>query len=150
MHAAGAVARPARGDGGALMDFLSSAWEWFQPFLRPTSIGLMIFIVFNGLIMASAILVLAERKIMGFMQQRYGPYLVGPHGMLQPIADILKLVFKEELRPKGADKWLFTLAPVLSIVTAFVAFATVPYGAETTLFGLLDEPIKLGISDVNV
>ena len=64
------------------MDFLSSAWEWFQPFLRPTSIGLMIFIVFNGLIMASAILVLAERKIMGFMQQRYGPYLVGPHGML--------------------------------------------------------------------
>ena len=50
---------------------------------------------------------------MGFMQQRYGPYLVGPHGMLQPIADILKLLFKEELRPKGADKWLFTLAPVL-------------------------------------
>jgi NADH-quinone oxidoreductase subunit H len=87
---------------------------------------------------------------MGFMQQRYGPYLVGPHGMLQPIADILKLVFKEELRPKGADKWLFTLAPVLSIVTAFVAFATVPFGAETTLFGLLDEPIKLGVADVNV
>jgi NADH-quinone oxidoreductase subunit H len=94
--------------------------------------------------------VLAERKIMGFMQQRYGPYLVGPHGMLQPIADILKLVFKEELRPKGADKWLFTLAPVLSIVTAFVAFAPVPFGAETTLFGLLDEPIKLGIADMNV
>jgi NADH-quinone oxidoreductase subunit H len=87
---------------------------------------------------------------MGFMQQRYGPYLVGPHGMLQPIADILKLVFKEELRPKGADKWLFTLAPVLSIVTAFVAFAPVPFGAETTLFGLLDEPIKLGIADMNV
>jgi len=110
----------------------------------------MIFIVFNALIIASAILVLAERKIMGFMQQRYGPYLVGPHGMLQPIADILKLVFKEELRPKGADKWLFTLAPVLSIVTAFVAFAPVPFGAETTLFGLLDEPIKLGIADMNV
>jgi NADH-quinone oxidoreductase subunit H len=70
--------------------------------------------------------------------------------MLQPIADILKLVFKEELRPKGADKWLFTLAPVLSIVAAFVAFSTVPFGAETTLFGLLDEPIKLGVSDVNV
>ena len=124
--------------------------ESFTPYLRPAVIGAMIFIVFNLLIVASAILVLAERKIMGFMQQRYGPYLVGPHGMLQPIADILKLLFKEELRPKGADKWLFTLAPVLSIVTAFVAFATVPFGAETTLFGLLDEPIKLGISDVNV
>jgi NADH-quinone oxidoreductase subunit H len=121
-----------------------------EPFIRPVVIGAMIFIVFNALIIASAILVLAERKIMGFMQQRYGPYLVGPHGMLQPIADILKLVFKEELRPKGADKWLFTLAPVLSVVTAFVAFAPVPFGAETTLFGLLDEPIKLGIADMNV
>ena len=121
-----------------------------EPYIRPLVIGAMIFIVFNLLIVASAILVLAERKIMGFMQQRYGPYLVGPHGMLQPIADILKLVFKEELRPKGADKWLFTLAPVLSIVTAFVAFATVPFGAETTFFGLLAEPIKLGIADVNV
>src|SRR5687768_3425488 len=109
-------------------------------------IGLVFFMLIN----ASALLVLAERKIMGFMQQRYGPYLVGPHGVLQPLADILKLVFKEELRPKGADKWLFTLAPVLAITAAFAAFATVPWGAETTLFGLLDEPIKLGISDVNV
>jgi NADH-quinone oxidoreductase subunit H len=119
-------------------------------YLRPAVIGVMIFVVFNALIIASAILVLAERKIMGFMQQRYGPYLVGPHGMMQPIADILKLLFKEELRPKGADKWLFTLAPVLSVVTAFVAFATVPFGAETTFFGLLDTPIKLGVTDVNV
>jgi NADH-quinone oxidoreductase subunit H len=119
-------------------------------YLRPVVIGTMIFLAFNALIIASAILVLAERKVMGFMQQRHGPYLVGPHGVLQPIADILKLVFKEELRPKGADKWLFTLAPVLAIVTAFVAFATVPFGPETTVFGLLDEPMKLGIADVNV
>ena len=87
---------------------------------------------------------------MGFMQQRYGPYLVGPHGVLQPLADILKLLMKEELRPKGADKWLFTLAPILSVTAAFAAFATVPWGAETTLFGLLDQPIKLGVPDVNV
>ena len=82
------------------------------------------------LINASALLVLAERKIMGFMQQRYGPYLVGPHGMLQPFADILKLLMKEELRPKGADKWLFTLAPILSVTAAFAAFATVPLGSR--------------------
>src|SRR5918998_3919127 len=109
-------------------------------------IGLTFFMLIN----ASAILVLAERKIMGFMQQRYGPYLVGPHGMLQPLADILKLLMKEELRPKGADKWLFNLAPLLSVTAAFAAFATVPWGAETTFFGLLDEPVKLGVSDVNV
>ena len=109
-------------------------------------IGLTFFMLIN----ASALLVLAERKIMGFMQQRYGPYLVGPHGALQPLADIVKLLFKEELRPKGADKWLFTLAPILSVTAAFAAFATVPWGAETTLFGLLEKPVKLGVSDVNV
>ena len=109
-------------------------------------IGLTFFMLIN----ASALLVLAERKIMGFMQQRYGPYLVGPHGLLQPLADILKLLMKEELRPKGADKWLFTLAPILSVTAAFAAFATVPWGAETTLFGLLDEPVRLGAADVNV
>src|SRR3954465_2391999 len=109
-------------------------------------IGLTFFMLIN----ASALLVLAERKIMGFMQQRYGPYLVGPHGALQPFADILKLLFKEELRPKGADKWLFTLAPVLSVTAAFAAFATVPWGAETTFFGLLSQPVKLGVTDINV
>ena len=148
VHAAGRVARA------------SSAGAWREPLsMRSWTphhtcgsavIGVMIFVAFNALIIASAILVLAERKIMGFMQQRYGPYLVGPHGMLQPLADILKLLFKEELRPKGADKWLFTLAPILSVVAAFAAFATVPFGAETTFFGLLDEPIKLGVADVNV
>src|SRR4029078_9122343 len=107
-------------------------------------------VTFFMLINASALLVLAERKIMGFMQQRYGPYLVGPHGVLQPLADILKLLMKEELRPKGADKWLFTLAPVLAVTAAFAAFATVPFGGAANLFGLLERPIKLGAADVNV
>jgi len=129
---------------------MGAALASFQPYLTPTVTVVMIFVVFNALIIASAVLVYAERKIMGFMQQRYGPYLVGPHGVMQPFADIIKLIFKEELRPKGADKWLFTLAPVLAVLTAFVAFSTVPFGAETTFFGLLDTPIKLGVSDVNV
>src|ERR687892_313424 len=124
--------------------------EIFGTYLRPAVIGVMIFVTFNALIIASAILVLAERKIMGFMQQRYGPYLVGPHGALQPFADILKLLFKEELRPKGADKWLFPLAPILAVTAAFAAFATVPWGAETTFFGLLDDPVSLGVADLNV
>lgn len=107
-------------------------------------------ITFFMLINASALLVYAERKVMAFMQQRYGPYLVGPFGLLQPLADILKLLMKEELRPKAADKWLFTLAPILSVTAAFAAFACVPWGAETTFFGLVEEPVKLGVADVNV
>jgi NADH-quinone oxidoreductase subunit H len=129
------------------MEAVTGFWSTYQ--LQIVAV-VMIFVVFNALIMASAGLVYWERKLMGWMQQRHGPYLVGPQGTLQPFADIIKLIFKEELRPKGADKILFTLAPVLSIIAAFLAFAAVPFGAETTLFGLLDEPLKLGVADVNV
>ena len=84
------------------------------------------------------------------LQQRLGPYLVGPKGLLQPIADVVKLMFKEELRPKAADALLFALAPVISATCAFAAFAVVPFGARTTFFGLLSEPMMLQVADVNV
>jgi len=113
------------------------------------SIGL-IFVVFFALQISAAVLVYMERKVAAFVQQRYGPYLVGPRGLLQPLADIVKLIFKEELRPKSADKLLFYAAPVLSATAAFAAFAVVPFGGETTLFGLLDRPIRLEVADVNV
>ena len=99
---------------------------------------------------SAAILVYFERKIAAWVQQRYGPHLVGPAGMLQPIADIVKLMFKEELRPKAADPVLFYLAPILSATAAFAAFSVVPFGADTTFFGLLDRPIHLAAADVNV
>jgi NADH-quinone oxidoreductase subunit H len=107
-------------------------------------------VVFFALQISAAVMVYAERKVAAFMQQRYGPYLVGPRGLLQPIADIVKLFFKEELRPKAADALLFSLAPIISVTAAFLAFAPVPFGAPTTFFGLLDEPLPLIISDVNV
>jgi NADH-quinone oxidoreductase subunit H len=106
--------------------------------------------VFALMLASAAVMVYAERKVAGVIQQRYGPYLVGPKGILQPIADVIKLIFKESLRPKGADAVLFTLAPLISATAAFAAFAVVPFGAETTFFGLLDEPIKLQVADVNV
>jgi NADH-quinone oxidoreductase subunit H len=107
-------------------------------------------IVFGGLQIMAAVRVYAERKVAAFMQQRYGPYRVGPKGLLQPVADIVKLFFKEELRPKAADAFLFSLAPIISVAAAYLAFAPVPFGAPTTFFGLLDEPIKLQVADVNV
>ena len=109
-------------------------------------IGFTFFMLLN----AAAILVYMERKVAAFVQQRYGPYLVGPKGLLQPLADIVKLMFKEELRPQAADTLLFYAAPILSAVAAFAAFSVVPFGADTTLFGLLDRPIHLAAADVNV
>ena len=94
-------------------------------------------VVFMGLQLMAAVMVYAERKVAAFMQQRYGPYLVGPKGLLQPIADIVKLFFKEELRPKAADAFLFSLAPIISVTAAYLAFAPIPFGAPTTFFGLL-------------
>ena len=112
-------------------------------------LGLILF-VFVMLLTSAAVMVYMERKVAAALQQRLGPYLVGPSGMLQPLADVIKLMFKEELRPKAADAFLFAVAPVLSAMAAFAAFAVIPFGAETTLFGYLDEPIRLQVADVNV
>src|SRR5213080_522053 len=96
--------------------------------------------VFFMLLTSAAIMVYVERKVAAMLQQRMGPYLVGPRGMLQPMADIVKLLFKEELRPRAADAFLFALAPIISATCAFAAFSVVPFGADTTFFGLLSEP----------
>jgi NADH-quinone oxidoreductase subunit H len=107
-------------------------------------------LVFVALLSSAAGMVYVERKVAAMLQQRLGPYLVGPRGLLQPLADIVKLMFKEELRPRAADPLLFALAPIISATAAFAAFAVVPFGAGTTLFGLLDEPLRLQVADVNV
>jgi NADH-quinone oxidoreductase subunit H len=112
-------------------------------------IALLLFVFFM-LLNSAAVMVYMERKVAALIQQRYGPYLVGPHGVLQPLADIVKLLFKEELRPRAADRLLFVLAPIISATAAFAAFAVVPFGSETTLFGLLEEPVPLQVADVNV
>lgn len=110
----------------------------------------LIVVVFNMLVLSAAFMVWLERKVCAYIQDRSGPNRVGFEGALQPFADVLKLLFKEPLRPKAADALLFTLAPLVSTATAFAAFSVVPFGTETTLFGLLDQPIPLQITDVNV
>ena len=106
--------------------------------------------VFIMLLSSAAVMVYVERKVAAKIQQRMGPTLVGPYGLLQPLADIIKLAMKEDTRPKAADPILFVLAPIISAATAFMAFAVVPFGAETTFFGLLDRPVPLQVADINV
>ena len=110
----------------------------------------ILFATFGLLLVAAAIMVYSERKVAAFTQQRFGPYLVGPKGALQPIADVIKLIFKEKLMPKSADKIIFMLAPLISAAAAFTAFAVVPFGAKTDFFGLVEHPISLQVADVNV
>src|SRR6185369_17416278 len=94
----------------------------------------LIFVVFQALVLTSAFMVWMERKVCAYIQDREGPNRVGPAGLLQPFADVIKLVFKEDLRPQAADVLLFTIAPVISTATAFAAFSVVPFGNQTTLF----------------
>jgi len=80
----------------------------------------------------------------------WGPYLVGYKGLLQPARRRHQADVQGGAAPRAADPILFALAPIISATAAFSAFAVVPFGAETTFFGLLDEPLRLQVSDVNV
>jgi len=102
--------------------------EWWIQVLK----ALIIFAV--GLQLVPVVL-LAERKLLGRFQSRYGPNRVGPYGALQPLADILKLLTKEQFRPSTSVGFLFALAPLISIVTAVAAFALIPFGNVQHIFG---------------
>jgi len=92
-------------------------------------------VIFAIVLQLVPLVLLAERKVMGRFQNRYGPNRVGPFGLLQAIADIGKLVFKEQFRPRTSIGWLFVLAPILSIVTAIAAIALIPFGDTVDIFG---------------
>jgi len=110
--------------------------------------AIKIAVVLGVISLCVAYLTLMERKVLGFIQLRLAPRRVGPHGLLQPIADGLKLFIKEDVMPDGADKKLFLLAPVLSVIPAFAALAVLPFaGTSFTIFGHEITPF---ITDVNI
>jgi NADH-quinone oxidoreductase subunit H len=110
-----------------------------------------ILLIFAGLSVAVIAMNWLERKILAHMQVRLGPMRVGPHGLLQPIADALKLIIKEDITPAEADRWVFWIAPVFVVITAFTVFIVVPFGPQHAVtdmnIGIL---FMLGISSLSV
>jgi len=111
--------------------------------LFATKVGLVFFVILT----LAAYLVFAERRILAWVQDRKGPNRVGPFGLLQPLADLIKLLTKEDVLPASADKWLFYLAPAMAAIPAIMIFAVIPFGAPLQVAG---HAVPLVVSDLNI
>jgi NADH-quinone oxidoreductase subunit H len=99
------------------------------------------------LLLMAAYLVLVERKLLGRIQVRYGPNRAGPYGLLQPFADTIKMMTKEDIVPDAADRVIFLLAPAVVAFTALLMFAVIPFGPDLTVYGYR---VPLVVTDINV
>ena|SRR5687768_668783 len=117
--------------------------DWLDWLLLVTRVVL----IFGALLVSVMLVIWVERKVVADMQTRIGPKRAGPFGILITLADGIKLFFKEGITPAQADRRIYTLAPILSLVPAMLAFAVVPLGTEITLF---DRTIPLQVADLNV
>lgn len=117
-----------------------------------------VLVVFVSVLLTVAYATWAERKIIGHMQVRIGPKRVGPFGLLQPIADGLKLFFKEEIIPANASKFTYLLAPLAALIPAFISFAVIPFGETVEIAGYkiplqiaaYHDPVSNQVIDINV
>jgi NADH-quinone oxidoreductase subunit H len=110
-----------------------------------------ILLIFLGLSVAVIAMNWLERKILAHMQVRLGPMRVGPHGLLQPIADALKLLIKEDITPTAADRWVFWMAPLFVVITAFTVFIVVPFGPTHAVTDMnIGVLFMLGVSSLSV
>jgi NADH-quinone oxidoreductase subunit H len=116
-------------------------------FLGFIIILIKVLVIFAATLLTVLIMTLAERRVSAFMQGRLGPNRVGPYGLLQPIADGIKFLMKEDIVPAGVDKPIFILAPAIMLIPALMTFAVIPFGSDITLFG---RQIPLQVADVNV
>jgi NADH-quinone oxidoreductase subunit H len=122
-------------------DFLAQHAEILISLVK---IAILLFVVLT----VNAYLTWFERKVVAHIQSRWGPHRVGPHGLLQPLADGLKFLFKEDPTPAGADKFVYYLAPLLALALALTSIAVIPFGPNPIHFKGHD--IYLGITDLNI
>jgi len=106
-----------------------------------------VLIVFTAMLLIVAYMTLMERKVLGHMQVRFGPNRAGPFGLLQPVADGIKLFFKEDIIVPFANRIIYILAPAVIVITALVSFAVIPFGDSIKIMG---QSIDLVVADVNV
>ncbi|PLY01691.1 MAG: NADH-quinone oxidoreductase subunit NuoH, partial [Desulfuromonas sp.] len=118
--------------------------EWL---ITGVLIAVKLGLIFGVILTLAAYLVLAERKILARMQMRHGPNRVGPFGMFQPMADLIKMLTKEDVVPTGADRYIFLVAPALAALTALMSFAVVPFGPTIEIFG---RQLPLVVCDLNI
>ena len=122
-------------------DFLA---QYAEILITLVKIAILLFVVLT----VNAYLTWFERKVVAHIQSRWGPHRVGPHGLLQPLADGLKFLFKEDPTPAGADKFVYYLAPLLALALALTSIAVIPFGPNPIHFKGHD--IYLGIADLNI
>jgi len=127
----------------AIHSFLTQYGFWVLTLIK---IGLLLFIVLT----VNAYLTWFERKVVAHMQSRIGPHRVGPHGLLQPAADGLKFLFKEDAMPAGVDKLVYLLAPFLALTLALTSLAVIPFGPSPLPFSFFGHQIDLWITNPSI
>jgi NADH-quinone oxidoreductase subunit H len=114
------------------------------------TVGIPAVVLLSFILLNAMYLQYMERKVLAHMQSRLGPMRTGWHGLLQPIADAVKFIFKEDVIPAKADKWVFSIAPLILLVMAFGSFVAVPFGPPTDFFGLLSRKVPLWVANLNI